>query len=803
MTHDRTSRRRHLLSSVVLTALGVCLLGPAHPASAQQGWGPVSTLSVPATTYPRGDRAVQVAANAAGDVVAVWGQGVQVLAVRFSSADGRWTQAVGLGITNAAGFAYNAPGVALDSAGNALVAWTSANGIEATRYSAAAGSWAAPVSVSPAIYPGEPGVATDAVGNAIVVWGDSGRIKIARYSRASETWGVPEDISDGYLPRLAMDAAGNALVMSARSNGPPGAIRAMRYSVASGTWGSVTELVTAVTQLDSPPQIAMDAAGNAVSAWVAYTTGTPALVQAARFTAATGLWGEVITLGGPAQRFVDVAVAATGDAVVAWSSVDGLARASRYSPGNATWTAAKDISAAGAGAELRDIGVDANGHAMAVWTAADRRVYAARNDAPSDAWSNPVPISTAGLVALHTQIAVHASGDATLVWGASLPGCPPSCDGAVQSSRWESAPVAPAVTAIAAASGVLTVSFTAPETIDPSLAPTNYAYSLDDGATWTARNPASTGSPLVIDGLTDFVPYTLRLRAANSGGAGLSTSSLVVKAGSGSAAPTGLVVTAVIGTTVTIAWAPPDVGIMPGQYVLEGGVSPGEVLASIPTTSAAPRFTFAAPSGVFFIRVHGIAGALRSMASNEIRVVVNVPAAPSAPAHLLGLADGSSVALSWRNTLGGGPPTSLWLNVTGAIAATLPLPFGEVFTFAGVPPGTYTLQVVAANASGVSGPSNAVTLTFPAACSGVPEAPVNFQAWREGRTVVLSWSPPVSGPAVASFVVSVTGAFTGSLVMTGRTLSNAVAPGSYTISVAAGNTCGTGPATPAQTVVVP
>lgn len=801
MSHHTAPRSHRRV--VVLFHLGFCLLGPVGLAVAQQGWGPVSTLTAPAATYPRGDRSIQVAANAAGDVIAAWGQGVEVRAVRFSSAAGRWTPEVGVGTTNASGFASYPPGIAVDPAGNALVAWNAGNAIDAARYSAAAGTWSAPVRLSPAMFPGEPSAATDAAGNGIVVWGDSGRIKTVRYSIASGTWGVAEDISSGYLPRVAMDGAGNALVMSARGNLPAGAVRAMRYSAASGTWGSVIDLVTDVTQLDSAPQIAMDAAGNAVAAWVAYTMVAPATVQAARFAVTTGQWGGVITLDAPAQRFVDVAAGLAGEAVVAWSAADGRARASRYSLGNGTWNAAKDISAAGTGAELRDIGIDASGHAMATWIAADRRVYAARNDAPSDTWSAPAPISAAGVFVLHAQIAVHASGDASLVWGASLAGCPPSCDGAVQSSRWEPAPLAPAVTAVTAAPGTLTIGFAGPPTSDPTLAPTNYAYSLDGGATWSTRAPASPASPLVIGGLTDFVPYSLELRAINSGGAGLSTAPLVVKAGSGSHAPTGLTTTTMAGNIATIEWVPPDVGLMPDRYVLEGGVNPHEVLASLPTASAVARFTFTAPTGAFYIRVHGVSGPIRGPDSNEIRIFVNVPAPPSAPATLLGLVNGSSLALSWRNTLGGGPPTSLLLNVSGAVDATLPLPFGEAFTFAGVPPGTYTLRVVAANASGASPPSNAVTLTFPGACSGAPGAPVNFQAWKTGSAISVAWNPPVSGSAVEGYVVSVTGAYVGSIAVAGRTLSGTVGPGTYALSVAATNRCGTGPATEAETIVIP
>jgi Ca2+/Na+ antiporter len=111
--------------------------------------------------------------------------------------------------------------------------------------------------------------------------------------------------------------------------------------------------------------------------------------------------------------------------------------------------------------------------------------------------------------------------------------------------------------------------------------------------------------------------------------------------------------------------------------------------------------------------------------------------------------------------------------------------------------------VVAANASGASQPSNAVTLTFPGGCSGVPETLVNLQAWKVGSTIFVSWSPPVSGTAVESYVVSVTGAYVGNIATTGRALSSAAGPRAYAISAAAKNSCGAGPATAAQTVAIP
>ena len=48
-------------------------------------------------------------------------------------------------------------------------------------------------------------------------------------------------------------------------------------------------------------------------------------------------------------------------------------------------------------------------------------------------------------------------------------------------------------------------------------------------------------------------------------------------------------------------------------------------------TNADATFTFTAPTGSFYVRVHALNGAVRSAASNEIRIHVNVPAPPSAP----------------------------------------------------------------------------------------------------------------------------------------------------------------------------
>jgi hypothetical protein len=267
--------------------------------------------------------------------------------------------------------------------------------------------------------------------------------------------------------------------------------------------------------------------------------------------------------------------------------------------------------------------------------------------------------------------------------------------------------------------------------------------------------------------------------------------------------PTGLYAASVVGNLVTLRWTAPATGLVPTNYVLEGGVFPGEVLGSFVTNNTAPIFTFVAPTGSFHVRVHTLAGAERSAASNEILIHVNVPVAPSPPAGLVGVRNGSAVTLAWRNTYVGGEPTAAFLDVTGSINGTLPLPPGDSFSFAGVPNGTYTLRLRAANAYGSSAASNPVTLSFPGTCASAPTAPVNFLGYRIGNTVYVVWDPAPTGAAPTEFTLNVGGSYVGSFTTTGRTLSGTVSAGSYQLSVVASNACGTSPPAPMQTVVVP
>lgn len=267
--------------------------------------------------------------------------------------------------------------------------------------------------------------------------------------------------------------------------------------------------------------------------------------------------------------------------------------------------------------------------------------------------------------------------------------------------------------------------------------------------------------------------------------------------------PTGLTVRSIEGLTVTLQWQPPASGMAPTSYRLEGGVSPGETLATMPTGSAAPVFTFSAPPGSFYVRMRSVSGSMESGPSDEVRLVTVPAGAPSPPDQLRALVNGSSVWLTWKNTFAGGRPQDIVLDVTGDATTSIPLGLAEGFSHPSVPSGTYTLSVRATNAAGTSVPSNSVTVTVPGTCAGVPDVPAGFVVNRLGSTLFLFWDAAPSGPATTGFVVTVSGTFTGSFTLTSPTISGTVGPGSYGVSVAGTNACGQGAATAVQTVIVP
>ena len=113
-----------------------------------------------------------------------------------------------------------------------------------------------------------------------------------------------------------------------------------------------------------------------------------------------------------------------------------------------------------------------------------------------------------------------------------------------------------------------------------------------------------------------------------------------------------------------------------------------------------------------------------------------------------------------------------------------------------MPPGTYAFAVRAFN-----GRAQRTVKHGHADVSGILRGTANPAIFRvEGwQRDSVSWSPALNGAAPTGFTLIVTGTYSLDVPIAGRSLSSPVGPGTYTLSVAATNPCGTSAPTAAQT----
>ena len=794
-----------LTATVWIAVIGISgALWQAVPTT-QHGWQ-VTELDAGLSESP------DVAVDSAGNALAVWvnkpsgdrTSAGRVRAATFTAVTGSWSPAVTL--SNPLDHGSNLQ-VAANANGDAVAVWRADRSplpledyIVVSRYSAATKTWQLLREI-----PGNghsTRVVIDGPGNITVVWAEFLRvtsgyyyyyevyeIRTIRYDTATASWSAPIALSgeDAAQPQVGIDGGGNVTVLWNRNL----TVESSRWSSATNTWSAVAVVSTGQTY---SPHMVVDAEGNVIAVWALANEG----LRGARLSAQTGVWSPPVVVAVDSESGGDLSgslgVDAAGNATLVYTQrfVSGRAamlRSIQYLRSADTWGGAVDIAPrpfSGNG----QIAVDPAGNATVAWLGPDTTLQTARRAAGGD-WG--LGASVGGLPS-GPRIASDAIGNVFLLWSQRAP------THALQGARWSAMLGAPTLGRVVSSPGKLQIEFTPLRVLEPSYEVLNYEYSLDNGVTWTVRSPASAMSPIVVAGLTDGLAYQVRLRAVNVAGPGLASDAFVLTPGL--APPANLRVAQLLGNSVTFMWTPPSSGVPPTGYQLEGGVNPGSVAARLPSPGTSTIYTLTAPSGSFYVRVRGTLGHVESESSAEIQFSVGVAGRPSPPSNLLGLADGDVLALAWQNTMGGGAPSNIVLEVTGDHSASIPLPPTEHFVYSGVPQGTYAFSLRAVNAFGSSDSSNVVTLTFPGTCSP-PATPTSFAVSKSGSTIVLLWSPPASGTAPTSYLLNVTGAIDGTFPVVGLTLSGSVAPGTYTINVAAKNSCGSSAPTPAKTVTIP
>jgi hypothetical protein len=203
------------------------------------------------------------------------------LATAPSGAGAAWLSPVDI---SRAGQNATEPQVAADSAGDVVAVWRRSKGanyvIEAVERPTG-GAWSAPLQLSAEGQSAEtPQVAVDAAGDAVAVWSRSNGSKYIVQSAtrpAGGVWGPPLDLSaagaDAKGPQVAVDGAGRFVVVWSRSTGPSTAVIQSATGLPSGAWSGPDELST--SGRNDEPQIAVDSRGDAVAVWRHYEGGRP------------------------------------------------------------------------------------------------------------------------------------------------------------------------------------------------------------------------------------------------------------------------------------------------------------------------------------------------------------------------------------------------------------------------------------------------------------------------------------------------------------------------------------------------
>ncbi|MCI5224175.1 MAG: hypothetical protein D3924_16265, partial [Candidatus Electrothrix sp. AR4] len=232
-----------------------------------------------------GGEVLQLASNAAGNAVVVWerrdaGRNYDIICAKRYMPNSGW-QATQAFDTNAGVRSFSLfPQAAVDGAGNAVVIWSQSDGhhrnIWANRYTADNG-WqtAQPIGGNDAGSTLAPQMAVNAAGNAVAIWVQEGNgrynIWTSRYDIPTNTWSAPQLLGEsidifGGEPQVAIDAAGNAVAVWAQKDGSSYSIWTNHYVADSG-W-QTAQLIEKNALF--PPRVAADASGNAVAVWYQY-----------------------------------------------------------------------------------------------------------------------------------------------------------------------------------------------------------------------------------------------------------------------------------------------------------------------------------------------------------------------------------------------------------------------------------------------------------------------------------------------------------------------------------------------------
>jgi hypothetical protein len=319
--------------------------------------------------------------------------------------------------------------VTIDDSGTATAVWTGGDTFYdrsiRTSTQEAGGPWSPPVTLADE---GElPVLAGNGAGDAVTAWEAYDGAIHASTRVAGGPWSAPTTLSVGAdafqkasLPHVAINEAGDVVAVWQQRESPVPHIESARMA-AGGAWSPPVAIGSNFLENDLGPDIANDASGDAVAAWVVEVSGGTK-VQAA--TSVGAAWTPPVDLDAAPDEtagWPSVAMDDGGDAVVAWAHFTdpdaGLRSAIR--PAAGAWSASSEVDP-GPVASPPSIASDAMGNATAVWSTytAEGVVVTSAQRSTNTSWAAAVALSTPGGATLgpSPRVTADRSGDVAAVW---------------------------------------------------------------------------------------------------------------------------------------------------------------------------------------------------------------------------------------------------------------------------------------------------------------------------------------------------------------------------------------------------
>ena len=268
----------------------------------------------------------------------------------------------------------------------------------------------------------------------------------------------------------------------------------------------------------------------------------------------------------------------------------------------------------------------------------------------------------------------------------------------------------------------------------------NYEFSIDDGATWTALNSPQASSPVSLSGLDNGQLYSVRLRAVNSAGPGAVSAPVSFTPAVVPAAPTSLAATANSGSAQIDFAAGYNGGSAITNYKYQVGSGAWTSLGSTSSPVTIPGLTNGTPYTIQLRAVNAIGdGAISASVSVTPKALP-----PSAPTSLVATPPGNRqavVSFTPPASDGGGAITNYEFSLDGGLTWTAfssPSYTGSPVTIPNLVNGTpYTVALRAVNATGAGAASSAVTVTP----VGPPDAPVELVATANSGWAQVAFTP--------------------------------------------------------------